>query len=166
MRSTTTCGEALVRRNQAIRELVSSREDEASRDRFKTKLDDSVFGATLAAAREELKTLLADVGVAGLSLEEILALVPEEGALVAPVFTSKDSAIFVVPHGVTSVTAAHVLWLRDFTTADLNALLESGANATEATIEAVTQSLWDRLGAKVAERLRRLKARRILLLPQ
>ena len=158
--------EALVRQNETIRDLASRRGDERSRDRLRTKLDDAAFGAALATAREELKDLLAEVEVAGLSLEEILALAPQEGALVAPVFTSRGSAVFVIPHGGTAITAHHVLWLRDFTTADLNALLEKLTGASESAIEDVTEALWDWLGAKIVARLHRLRARRILFLPQ
>ena len=51
----------------------------------------------------------------GLDLPGLLGLIPEGGALVAPLFTSKGSAVFVLPHGTATVTKEHVVELDRFT---------------------------------------------------
>jgi CHAT domain-containing protein len=157
--------EKLVRRSREIRLLTSQREDEKDK-RFGTKLDDAAFGDALAGARLELKLLLDGVDDPGLSFDAIMALAPEQGALVAPVFTSKGSAVFVIPHGAKRVTVGDVLLLKDFTTVDLGVLIERSKERSEQAIDDVTKVLWDGLVAKVHARLRRLAVRRILLLPQ
>ena len=75
----------------------------------------------LREKRAELTTLIEtirqdypDFMPIGLDLPNILALIPPEGALVAPVFTTQGSAVFVIPHGVTEVTPEHVIQLDDF----------------------------------------------------
>ena len=59
----------------------------------------------------------------GLELSEILQLIPEEGALVAPLMTSLGSAVFIVPHGVKEIAPKHVIPLDSFRDEDLNTLL-------------------------------------------
>ncbi len=41
----------------------------------------------------------------GLTLSELLALIPTGGAMVAPLLTSQGSAVFVLPYRTKSVTA-------------------------------------------------------------
>jgi hypothetical protein len=55
----------------------------------------------------------------GLDLMGLLGLVPEGGALVAPLFTAKGSGALVVPHGAATLAVEHVVWLDRFTDADL-----------------------------------------------
>jgi CHAT domain-containing protein/tetratricopeptide (TPR) repeat protein len=50
-----------------------------------------------------------------LDLASMLALVPVGGALVVPLITSQGGAAFVIPHGASTVTAEHVLWLDGLT---------------------------------------------------
>ena len=61
---------------------------------------------------------------ASLDLPSILALIPERGALVAPLVTWHGSAVFVIPHGTKEIEKDHVLWIDDFTERDLNTLLQ------------------------------------------
>lgn len=165
--------DAIAEQRDAIRELEQLRERENARDRHRTRIDDADFVAGIEQARAELTRLLADararrpgLDLDALSTRQILALVPGEGALVAPVFTSEGSAVLVVPHGERGVAARHVLWLDDFTTADLAVLTERISGGAEQAIEAVGEALWERLAGRIARRLRRVGARRVLLLPQ
>jgi tetratricopeptide (TPR) repeat protein len=164
--------DAIVRQREEIRELENLRADEQHRE-FSAGFDDTWFVGALAQAREELTRLLAaareqrpSLDLDTLPLEDILALAPEEGAIVAPVFTSKGSAAIVIPHGTTRVTSEHVLRLDDFTTDDLNALLSKVARGREDAVEAVCAALWDPLISRIVRRARKLAARRIVLLPQ
>jgi CHAT domain-containing protein/tetratricopeptide (TPR) repeat protein len=54
-----------------------------------------------------------------LSPGEVLALIPEGGAMVALVFTSHGGMALVLPHGATAVEQRHVVDLKDFTKHDL-----------------------------------------------
>jgi CHAT domain-containing protein len=47
----------------------------------------------------------------GLDVSNILALIPNAGALVAPLITSQGAAVFVLPHTVETVADEHVLYL-------------------------------------------------------
>ncbi|MHA1949045.1 MAG: CHAT domain-containing protein [Candidatus Thorarchaeota archaeon] len=47
----------------------------------------------------------------GLKLKQILSLIPENGALVAPFATSKGGAALVVPYAVKKVMPKHIVWL-------------------------------------------------------
>jgi len=71
---------------------------------------------TVRAARPEFMP-------AGLDLAGLLALIPAGGVLVALLFTTQGSAVFVVPHGTATVTQDQVIELEGFTTADLEVLL-------------------------------------------
>lgn len=67
----------------------------------------------------------------GLSVAELLKLIPSGGVLVAPVITSAGSAVFVIPGGTDAVTLDHVLWLDGFKDADLQTILRAPAKAPE-----------------------------------
>ena len=120
-----------------------------------------------------------------LELSEILALIPKDGVLVAPVITSQGSVVFIVPAGVKSVTPDQVLWLDDFKEADLRALLlgsekeprgigwldaylsaKTDAKAWLDTIQITGQVLWDRLLAQVTARVATFQSKHLLLMPQ
>ena len=135
--------------------------------------------AVIAAIRQDHP----DFMPAGLELPEILALIPSEGALVAPLFTTQGSAVFIIPHGETEVTTAHVIRLDDFKEEHLNTLLSGSEeqpgwlHAYEAyyktrhlknwqdAIESLTQRLWQALIDPIHQRLLELNVRRVLLLP-
>ncbi|MBW2690851.1 MAG: CHAT domain-containing protein, partial [Deltaproteobacteria bacterium] len=59
----------------------------------------------------------------GIDLRSIMGLIPEGGALVAPLVTSMGSAAFVIPHGAGSVGTDHVVVLDSLTEDDLLKLL-------------------------------------------
>jgi len=59
----------------------------------------------------------------GLDLRSILRLIPDGGALVAPLVTSKGSAVFVIPHGADSVRTDYVVMLDSLTEDDVFKLL-------------------------------------------
>ncbi|WP_018605567.1 CHAT domain-containing tetratricopeptide repeat protein [Uliginosibacterium gangwonense] len=152
--------------------------------------DDRVLAERLLTERSALNSLVGNIRrkapdflPLGLSLDEILQLIPPEGALVAPLFTSQGSAVFVIPQGTTELTAAHVVQLDAFQDADLDALLRGtqecpgwltayGAYLADLDInnwkEAI-ESLVGRMGqaiiAPIQERLTALKVKRLLVLP-
>lgn len=163
----------IVHEHGSIRDLESRRKAEQTRDRFTTRLDDTSFAAGLAGGRQELTRLLTDarsqrpdLRLGALSAAEILALAPEDGALVAPVFTSQGSAVIIVPHSTTSISARHVLLLDDFTTTDLSSIITGISAGTAEAVQSAGEVLWERLVGTIAERLLKLKVRRVLLLPQ
>ncbi len=71
---------------------------------------------------EQFRDKYPDFVPKGLPLVDLLALIPVDGALVAPLFTSQGSAVFVVPHGVSNITDEHVIMLDDFKRDGLNEL--------------------------------------------
>ena len=147
--------------------------------------DDPQLSERLLQARGELNNLIQEMHAEhpdfmpdDLQLDELLALIPEGGALVAPLFTSKGSAVFVIPHGSTSVINHHLIVLDDFTENDLFVLLRGQAGNPQLggwlgtygkhreapnnellrerwfeTIEKTSDLLWQALVGKIHERL-------------
>jgi CHAT domain-containing protein/tetratricopeptide (TPR) repeat protein len=128
-----------------------------------------------------IRTEYPDFMPEGLDLPDIFALVPADGALVAPLLTSQGSAVFVVPPDVETVTGEHVIRLNDFPHDGLNALLigtEENPGWLQAyvlkdnltdlivALDTITSQLWDQMLAPVHERLQALGARRVILMPQ
>jgi len=105
-----------------------------------------------------------------LDLAGILALIPEDAALVAPVFTLQGGAIFVVPHGVKTVTEESVIRLDNFTTEDLNTLLpvyEAGSfEDWRAAVEKLTSRLWEALLSPIHTRLTAIGVKQVIFMPQ
>ena len=66
----------------------------------------------------------------GLDLPGILGLIPDGGALVAPLVTSEGSAVIVIPRGVDSVESDHVVMLDSLSEDDLLKLLRGPADDT------------------------------------
>ncbi len=151
--------------------------------------DDRELAEALGQARADLNHLIETIRAeepnfmpTGLDLPGILALIPAGGALVAPLVTSQGSAVFVLPHGTTTVKAEHVIRLDDFTDDDLNALLVGSADKPgwlwlytrdmrqwQTTIETFTGRLWDELMGPVHENLTALglaQGAPVLLMPQ
>jgi CHAT domain-containing protein len=148
------------------------------------------LAAQLQEKRAELTTLIEtirqdypDFMPIGLDLPNILALIPPEGALAAPVFTPQGSAVFVIPHGATEVTPEHVIQLEDFKQDELYTLLRGSdkepgwlwtyqtyyntrdlKNWREA-ITSLTNRLWQVLIEPIHKRLSALSVKRVLLLP-
>jgi tetratricopeptide (TPR) repeat protein len=155
---------------------------------------DRDLAEALRNARADLRRRIASIRAerpdfmpAGLDLPGFLTLIPAGGALVAPLFTSKGSVVFVLPHGTTAVSKEHVIELKRFTTADLRTLLRGADNEqlggwlgaytnsdTDrlgwlAVIDATGQDLWEGLMGPVDARLRELglqSGASVLLLPQ
>ena len=67
----------------------------------------------------------------GLDLPGILGLIPEGGALVAPLVTSKGSAVFVIPHRADSIGTNHVVPLDSLNEDDILRLLQGPADDTK-----------------------------------
>ena len=157
---------------------------------------DRELADALRVTRAELDALVAEIRRAhpdfmplGLSVPEILALVPRDAALVAPLITSEGSIVFVIPAGAQTVDARHVLPLENFTTETLNEMLKGPADdpkwggwmgayfaaresrtATafldwQSAIEKITGRLWDALAAPIHARLQTLGVQRVILMP-
>jgi hypothetical protein len=140
----------------------------------------------LCRKRADLDRLIAEIRMAGcdfmptgLSLPELLELIPRAGAMVAPFFTAKGGAAFVLPYGAVTVTEAHVLMLDQVTDASIRSLLAEWMSAyrTQGTddqswfgaIEQAGRAIWDRVLGPVHERLRALgieEGASVILLPQ
>jgi CHAT domain-containing protein len=121
----------------------------------------------------------------GLDLPKMMALIPKDGALVAPLITSQGSVVYVLTSRTTTLTEAQVIAVDEFTDATLQMLLQGtpesaelggwlGAyrnflNASDATprllheqawhetIEVTGKELWDGLLGRVHSHLNNLK---------
>lgn len=84
----------------------------------------------LADACRHLASLSSEalgVSMAGLDIDSLLAEIPANGALVAPVVTSKGGAAFVLPGGLNAVTSEHLVTLDSLTPATLGELMAGDA---------------------------------------
>jgi tetratricopeptide (TPR) repeat protein len=114
-----------------------------------------------------------DVGAA-----ELREVIPADGALIAPVVTSRGGAVFVLPHGCASPGEADVLWRDELTTSWVATLLRGPENGAVvgawfgaingrrndpdrwlATIQTVGRDLWDVLIGPIHDRLTALGLR-------
>jgi len=77
---------------------------------------------------ESLRSEHPDFMPTGLDLPGILGLISKGGALVAPLVTSKGSAVIVIPHGADSVGTDNVVMLDTLTEDELLNLLRGPAN--------------------------------------
>jgi CHAT domain-containing protein len=123
----------------------------------------------------------------GLDLPGILGLIPEGGALVAPLVTSMGSAVFVIPHGADGVGADHVGPLDSLYEDDLLKLLQGPGGWMRAyfafrnertraameqwleVIEEFTSQLWTMLMGPVHKKLQDLNLAEtapVTLMPQ
>jgi CHAT domain-containing protein len=119
----------------------------------------------------------------GLNLPSILALIPPQGVLIAPLFTSQGSAVFIVPHGVTNLTPEHILLLEDFKLDDLHQLLigtieqpgwvwaldeyynTRDVKRLQTAIASISQKLWPVLIEPVLKRLQAMDLERLIFMP-
>jgi CHAT domain-containing protein/tetratricopeptide (TPR) repeat protein len=118
---------ALAAKRQTLRELEAEmrlpahtparRSDRDLADQLRAER--AALGALVAQIRRDYP----DFMPLALTASQIAALVPQDGALVVPIITSRGSVAFVIPHGVNSVDDSHVVRLNDFTDESLNALL-------------------------------------------
>ena len=83
------------------------------------------LGDQIKTLRAELNQVAAQLMPTGLTTEAILAVIPEEAVLVAPVVTVQGTAVFIIPGDATAVSMHHILWLDSFTSKHLNILLNS-----------------------------------------
>ena len=161
---------------------------------------DVELGELLREKRTSLKALVdtlrsehPDFMPKGLDLPGILGLIPVGGVLVAPLVTSKGSAVFVIPYGADSVESDHVVMLDSLTEDKVLELLQGLADDKECSgwmgayfallsdggkaameqwldvIEATTRRLWTMLMGPVHRKLQDLKlteAAPVILMPQ
>ena len=138
----------------------------------------------LQQALEDIRYLYPDAIPQELAKESLLSLIPKRGAFVAPVVTTKGSAVFILPDGTKEVTNEHVMPLKTFTTASLTALLvgDEMANGEQTSywqkkekrdrpqaILDVTKKLWTQFMGPIHQRLTKLKLEKgapVILLPQ
>jgi CHAT domain-containing protein/predicted LPLAT superfamily acyltransferase len=124
----------------------------------------------------------------GLDLPGFLAMIPPGGALVAPLFTSQGSAVFILPSGTETVTAEHLLWLDHVTDSQVATLLwgpndvpmvdgwvrgylnrHTNWRGWFAAIKHIGQALWEMLLGPIQQRLTTLglaEGAPVLLMPQ
>ncbi|MBZ0284469.1 MAG: CHAT domain-containing protein [Anaerolineae bacterium] len=201
----------LVLLNNEDRQLLQSLRDQVQDLEYEFRLPpshpirrgDHTISADLREARATLRDLTARLQVQypgflpeGLPLADLLAQIPADGALVAPLFTSQGSAVFVVPAGVGAITADHIVWMDDFRLDDLNGLtrekegkpgwlryyidylivvLDKTKSKAEKHaafkplldgIENVTRRLWEPFVGLIHAKLQALGINRVLLMPQ
>jgi hypothetical protein len=184
--------EAVRASRQAIRELEAEMRLPADTP---ARRDDRDLADRLRVARAELASLVGtvrskrpDFMPESLELDEVLDLIPTGGAMIAPFFTAKGSAAFVLPHGTANVSVENVVELSSFTHADLDVLLQGPENVGElggwlgtygrryvgwaawlAAIENIGKVMWDRLVCAIHGRLHSFglkPAAPIVLMPQ
>jgi CHAT domain-containing protein/tetratricopeptide (TPR) repeat protein len=114
----------------------------------------------------------------GLTVGDILALAPPEGALVTPLVTTNGSAILVFPYGATRVSDDYLIWLDDRTDATVRNILVGSpggfgsggwlgeylqladtSDRWNARIEHATHLLWEAFLAPIHERLKQFGIR-------
>ena len=122
---------------------------------------DATLGRSIAQARERLSRAIGQKPVARENLEDLLGMVPNAGALVVPMLTSRGGVAFIVPHGVTTVTNAHVVPL-SIDADGANDLLV-GSDEEPGLLRAYVESLNARAGTE-PERRRRAFNRYLLKL--
>lgn len=155
---------------------------------------DVELGNLLRQRRIDLRGLIdtlrsehSDFMPTGLDLPGILGLIPEGGALVAPLVTSEGSAVFVIPHEADKVCDDHVVSLDSLHEYDLLKLLrgpggwmytyfdlriEMTKAAMEQWLEVIEKStsrLWTMLMGPVHKKLQDLglaEAAPVILMPQ
>ncbi len=152
-----------------------------------SRRDDRELAEKLRQARSDLKTLIDTIHEdhpnfmpKGLEMQEILALIPENGALVVPLVTSQGSAVFVVPNGIHDVTEKHVILLDEFKGDKMTALIMGTENKpgwirtylqhnnTEkllSVFDRITEELWISLLAPIHDRLQSLNIKSVILMP-
>ncbi len=130
----------------------------------------------------ELRSKYPDFMPEGLSLDDILALIPPDGALVTTMFSENwGNFVFVVPHGTRAITHEHIIRLDDSQVDELNGVLfgtterpgwlrhYQARETTEQLFESISdlgRSMWDAYAGAIHDRMRALKLQHILCVPQ
>jgi CHAT domain-containing protein/tetratricopeptide (TPR) repeat protein len=186
----STVAEPMRSKLARARERVRSLESEHRRNESNQSTSHGI-ASNLNVAREELDALVSALGSTFdvvLSFDDIVEIIPPDGALVAPVVTSQGTVVFVLPFGTQSVTSQNVVGVEGFRMEALGAFLEENFRRSEvaswgkayrarttdpkawhATIVSVTRTLWDSLLAPICDRLSALGVRAgasLLMLPQ
>ena len=179
--------EALINARQKAKEYesrVRQRSEVSNRENERDLVD------KLRKARQELQEVINKIRLSApgflpddLSFDEILQLVPAGWALVIPLITSAGSALFVVPHGTEALTNDQIIRLDDFTSDNLNlilngtdkedgwmsayqALLDNGAIQNWlAAIDDCGVHLWQSIGAPLHDLLQKLSIEQFILIP-
>jgi CHAT domain-containing protein/tetratricopeptide (TPR) repeat protein len=119
-------GAAVEAARQRVRELEAEMRHYSGKVAARTR----ELAEQLREARSSLAKSIDTISVLGhrfrqqdLGVPELLDMIPEGGALVAFLVAMKGSAAFVLPHGITEVTEAHVVMVEGFTDDDLLTLL-------------------------------------------
>jgi CHAT domain-containing protein/tetratricopeptide (TPR) repeat protein len=134
------------------RETVHALESEMrSPLRTPGRRDDLELGKLLRRSRADLNRLIEELRSkhpgfmpTGLDLPGILGLIPEGGALVAPLVTSKGSAVFVIPHGTERIGSEHVVWVNSLTESTLLELLDTWIDVYLDFLEEKTKTAFQR----------------------
>jgi CHAT domain-containing protein len=129
------------------------------------------------AVLEKIKAEAPQALRAPMSGDELLAIVPEGGALILPVFSIAGCCVLVAPHGRDAIEPDDLLWIDDFTDNDLMSLLLSWSAAQNSddraerrrAVSALCERLWIVLAGHLVRRLERLglaAGAPVMLLPQ
>jgi CHAT domain-containing protein/tetratricopeptide (TPR) repeat protein len=137
---------------------------------------DAELSGLLHQARSDLKKLIESVRKqypdfmpSGLEWDEIIQMIPEDGAIVAPLLTSQGGVVFILPHGMRTLTEENVIWLEDFDENALSSML-AGTNSEpgwlqayhlsregwKRSIEAFTARLWNTLLSPIHDGLKKI----------
>jgi tetratricopeptide (TPR) repeat protein len=156
---------------------------------------DRALAVALQQARTELTHCIEAIRIehpnfmpTGIDLPGLLAMIPPGGALVAPLFTSQGSAVFILPSRPETVTMDHLLWLDHITDSHVATLLRGPSDGPTlggwlgaylnrrtnwhgwlAAIEQTGQALWEMLLGPIQQRLATLglvEGAPVLLMPQ
>lgn len=57
--------------------------------------------------------------------DNLLRMIPENSAIVAPIITSEGSVVFLIPHGIQQLSTDHIIPMPSFSISDTNQLLQS-----------------------------------------
>jgi CHAT domain-containing protein len=164
--------EALRRKRKTVHELEA---EMRLPPETPSRRSDNDLASLLRRARTDLNDLIVcirkdhpDFMPTGLELRELLALVPADGALVAPLVTSQGSAVFVVPHGIKTVTCENVVHLnKDKEGDDLYTLLCDTQKVPGSQMDQgkIARQLWTTLLESVHKNLEQLNVRRVIMMP-
>lgn len=109
-------------------------------------------------------------------LKELIASIPADGVLIAPLITNQGGAVFVIPHATHSLDSSHVLWLdkTDALTlpercATCEAVEADDLEALRMRIEHSCVALWHQLMGPVLQRMADLSVpagASLILMPQ
>lgn len=164
---------------QTIRELEAQMHPSVQ---MPTRRDDFELGDLLLQKRRDLRRTIADIRQTQPDFMKsdpaeinLAKLIPNNGAVVAPLITEEGSFAFIIPHGVQTVTAEHVIPLPQCSQRDLDALLkgwisaylgQTRSNGWETAVTHFTQKLWPTLIQPIAAQLNDFQCQEAIIIPQ